>query len=144
MEMYGTVWGAGWRAKNATPVPSKTPPCHLETWLSLQSIINLLTAKKYNAHSITDSSWTANSKSQVVSLRYNLTHSLSWGQRFGDAVKMRLDAHPEFQRAVEVLSSRWTDCRYQNKGNLKNGFFSAKGKCDLPLHIVWHSWKINK
>lgn len=70
--------------------------------------------------------------------------SLRWDQKFGDVVKMRLDVHPEFQTVAEVLSSRWTGCRCQNKGSLKNDFFSAKGKCDLPLHRVWHSWKIKK
>lgn len=90
-----------------------------------EAFLSLLTTEEYNAHNITasDSNWTANSKSQVVPFQHKPTHSLRWDQQFADGVKMRLDVHPEFQTVAEVLSSRWTGCRCQNKGSLKNDFF---------------------
>lgn len=142
MKVHGKIWGAGRGPRNATPIPSKTPL----VWKPKceKAFLSLLTTKEYTAHNFTDSNWTVNSRSQAVSLQHKPTHSLRWDQQFGDGVKMRLDVHPEFQTAAEVLSSRWIGCRCQNKGSLKNGFFSAKGKCDLPLHRVWHSWEIKK
>lgn len=144
-KLYGTIWEAGWRARNASRIRSKTSLYHLEMCLKYEkAFLNLLTAKECNFHNITDSSWTVNGKNQVVTFQYKLIYALSWGKQSGDAVKMRWDAHPEFQKVAEVLSRRWIGCRCQNKGSLKNCSFSAKGKCDLPLHRVWHTCKIYK
>jgi len=68
-----------------------------------EAFLSLLTANEYN---ITNSSWTVNSKSQMMFLQCELMLSLIWGWQLGDAVKMNLDVHPEFQKVAEVLSSR--------------------------------------
>lgn len=92
----------------------KSEECNSHSWYSSllssgsvteyeEAFLSLLTA---NENNITDSSWTVNSKSQMMFLQRELALSLLWGWQFGDAVKMSLDVHPEFQKVAEVPSSR--------------------------------------